>query len=282
MNESKTYLWKELNIGKKYTLISDVSPCTIPNTNIDNRFILSFYDISMGWDNFISDFLDNYEAITFPVTIKKLIDDLLEFQKIEDKNNEFYYLACIFQKVYISLKDSSRNVRYSDIKSFQDESIDLKLLLNILHDYLSNSPSKVKSISFKKNSPKRIENFFIINDILRILAEGYNLTLNNFENRKKELLNNTNNVKFDLLDEFYKYYFSLSLYKYISNEIAIDYKFLNAHLKFVTQFLHISQIPINKTYFEVPKSLMLDDFCSPDDLKYLRSFISRPKSFFIK
>jgi hypothetical protein len=115
-----------------------------------------------------------------------------------------------------------------------------------------------------------------------LLAESYNLTLENFDSRKQELLKNTNNIKFELLDEFYKYYFSISLYKYISKSKKITSNLSNKYLKYVIQLLHISQIPIIKTHFEVPSTEVLNELYTPDEIKYLSGFIKRPKSFFIE
>lgn len=282
MSDLKTYLWKELNIYGKYISISQADTISFSLDDINRSFVLSFYEESFGWENYIDDFLSTHNEATMPLKAKKLIDELLRLNNIIGLNIEFYTLACIFQKAYIHLIENPRNMRLPGMKDFQNESTELKILLQIIHDNLNNIPPKVASISFKGKKTETVKNFLIVNDILRLLAEGYNLTLENFERRKKELLDNTNNVKFDSLDEFYKYYFSLSLNNYISNVISSDSKFSSAQLKFVLQFLHITQIPINKSFFEVPSSAKLEDYCTLDNIKYLHSFISRPKSFFIK
>ena len=282
MSDLKTYLWKELNIYGKYISISQADTISFSLDDINRSFVFSFYEESFGWENYLEDFLSTHNEAMMPLKAKKLIDELLRLNNITGLNIEFYILACIFQKTYIHLKENPRNMSLPGMKDFQNESKELKILLQIIHDNLNNIPPKVASISFKGKKTETVKNFLIVNDILRFLAESYNLTLENFERRKKELLDNTNNVKFDSLDEFYKYYFSLSLNNYISNVISSDSKFSNEHLKFVLKFLHISQIPIKRNYFEVPNSLLLDDYSNSNDLKYLHTFLSRSKSFFIK
>ena len=121
-----------------------------------------------------------------------------------------------------------------------------------------------------------------MNDLLGIIIEGYGITPENFEKRKTELLKNTSSFFFEKRDEFWKFVFAKGLYDFISQGRSFDDNIKNEHIRFVGQFLHIAQIPVNKANFEISNSNNLKDLLAPNEIKYLNIFIKRSKSFFIK
>lgn len=283
MEESKDYKWKTLNLNKQYLPQNDLEFFSIQTTNLKSSFFHTFLDIIKHKNtyNLFKAFKDNYANVQIPLSTLKLIDNLLLENHIENLNKEFYLLACVFQDKYILSLENLNELRQPLVKEFQDESKDLKILLDVIHDALKNGVKSISSISFKSKKTKTISNFFIVHDLLNLIIDGYGISLDNFEKRKTEILENTNNLKFEFQDEYWKYIFAKGLYVFISQNIIVSGT-TNKHIKFVGQFLHIAQIPVNKANFEISNSNNLKDLLAPNEIKYLNIFIKRSKSFFIK
>jgi hypothetical protein len=281
MDESKEYKWKTLGDTKKYFTISDVDSTLFNTTNLNSPPLLLFLKIISNYDldNTFKRFKENYEAIRVPTKTKKLIDDLLVANKLDNVNIEFYLIACIFQKLYISCVERKNELSKPLVRDFQDRSIDLKILLDVIHDKL-NDNAILSSISFKGKKTRTISNFFVVNDLLEIIIEGYGITPENFEKRKTELLKNTSSFLFEKRDEFWKFVFAKGLYDFISQGRSVSDKMKNEHIRFVGQFLHIAQIPVKKTNFEISDTNELEEILSLEEIKYLNLFIKRQKSFF--
>jgi hypothetical protein len=283
MDESKEYKWETLGEKKKYLAVSDVNSVHFKISNLNTSALLPFLKIISNYDldNIFEKFKENYEDIRVPTKTKKLIDDLLVANSIDNLNIEFYFIACVLQEKYISCFERKNELSQPLVRDFQDQSTDLKLLLDIIHDKL-NGNAGVSSISFKGEKTKAIGNFFVVNDLLRIIIEGYGITPENFEKRKIELLKNTPTFLFEKRDEFWKFIFAKGLYDFISQGSSFNDKMKNEHVRFVGQFLQIAQIPVNKTNFEILDANDLGEILSPQEIKHLHIFIKRPKSFFIK
>jgi hypothetical protein len=277
MVETNTYSWKELpSINGEYIVASSGVTSKIDIKDCDLTSIVPFFDE----DKFIFNFIGNHQFFTISNSAKKLIDNLLVNYKIDNANFSFYLLSAIFQEKYISYYESRPNMAKPLYEDYQNERKDLELLLDILYIKLSKgSNNSIKSISFKTEKPNTINNFFVVDEVLDALIMSYGLTLENFEKRKQTLINKTNDIKLNLSDEYQKWLLSKGLCNYISKgEINTNNNIPNKYSRFVGSFLHISQIPINKTNFEVNPN----DIISVEDIKYLNGFLKRGKSFFVK
>ena len=283
MEKSIDYKWKTLNLNKQYILQNDLESFSFQTENLKSSFFLTFLDTIEHKNeyNLFKSFKNNYSTIQIPLSTKELIDKILFENNIKNLNIEFYLLACVFQDKYVFSLEDLNELSQPLVKDFQNESKDLKILLDIINDTLKNGVKSINSISFKSKKTKTISNFFIVHDLLHLIIEGYGISLDNFEKRKTEILENTNNLKFDCRDEYWKYLFAKGLYLFISQDRNISVT-TNKNIKFVGQFLHVTQIPVNKVNFEIPNSNNLKDILTPDDVKYLSLFIKRSKSFFIK
>lgn len=281
MDKSKEYKWKTLADKKKYLTVSTVNSTLFSIKSLNSSTLLPFLKIIMNYelDNIFEKFKENYEKIRIPIKTKNLIDDLLVANSIDNLKTEFYFIACVLQEKYISCFERKNELSQPLVRDYQDRSIDLNLLLDVIHDKLIDK-AIVASISFKVKNTRTISNFFVVNDLLGIIIEGYGITLENFEQRKKELLKNTNSFLFEKRDEFWKFVFAKGLYNFISPVRSIGDKIKNEHIRFVGQFLHIAQIPVNKTNFEISDTNELEEILSVEEIKYLNLFIKRPKSFF--
>lgn len=281
MDKSKEYKWKTLADKKKYLTVSTVNSTLFGVESLNSSSILPFLKIIRNYevDNIFEKFIENYEEIRIPTKTKSLIDDLLATNGINDLNVDFYLIACILQEKYISCFERKNELNQPLVRDFQDRSTDLNVLLDVIYDKLIHKPL-VTSISFKGKTTRTISNFFVVNDLLGIIIEAYGITLENFDQRKKELLKNTNSFLFEKRDEFWKFIFAKGLYDFLSPVKSIGDKVKNEHIRFVGQFLHIAQIPVNKTSFEISDTNELEEILSLEEIKYLNLFIKRPKSFF--
>jgi hypothetical protein len=278
MAEINTYYWKELpSLNREYIEANSGITSTIEIKDCVLTSIRPFFDD----DRFISHFIENYQFFTISNSAKKLIDNLLVNYKIDIANSSFYLLSAIFQEKYISYYESPPNMAKPLYKDYQNERKDLEILLDILYIKLSQGSNNViKSISFKTEKSITINNFFIVDEVLDTLIKSYDLKLENFEKRKQTLINKTNNIKLELFDEHQKWLLIKGLYNYISKDETTN-KLLNKYIRFVGSFIHISQIPINKTHFEVISN-EINTIISEEEIKYLNIFLKRPKSFFVK
>ncbi len=279
MAEINTYYWKELpSLNGEYIKASSGITSTIDIKDCDLNSIVPFFDE----DKFIFHFIENYQFFTISNSAKKLIDNLLVNYKIDVANSSFYLLSAIFQEKYISYYESPPNMAKPLYKDYQNERKDLETLLDILYIKLSQgSNNAIKSISFKTEKSIIINNFFVMDEVLDTLIMSYELTLGNFEKRKQTLINKTNNIKLEMFDEYQKWLLIKGLYNYISKGKMATNKILNTHIRFVGSFIHISQIPIIKTHFEV-NSNEINTIISEEEIKYLNIFLKRGKSFFVK
>ena len=280
MEDLKGYKWKNLSDNGKYVETTDTILIDVQLESSDFLFISPYFKELLNGNDIFHVFLSNYKKIFIPNYSIHLIDSWLTNNGIERYNYHFYVIACIFQEIYITSIENHSALNQPLVLQFQDESKDLKLLLDIIRDWMEGDRLKTRSISFKGKKTRTINNFFIVNDMFNMLIEKYGLTLDNFDIRREKLISNTNNIKFDEQDEYWKYLFCSSLLKFKTGNNNVG-KISNLDIKFIGQFLSIIQIPIKKSSFELLTSIELSRLLTLDDLKYLRTFIKRNKSFFV-
>jgi len=278
MTKINTYHWKELSLSKEYIEATSAIYSEIEVKDCDLSSILPFFASA-----FLNrDFLEQYQSFTISISAKNLIDTLLENYKIRNVNSSFYLLSMIIQKEYINYYELHPNMAKPLHKDFQNERKDLEALLDILYIKLSQGSDAVKSVSIKTKKAITINNFFVVNDVLDALIKYYRLNLKNFEKRKQKLIEDTNSIKLELLDEYQKWLIIKGLHDYISKNKTMFGSILNEHIRFVGSFIQISQIPVNKSHFEVSITNGIDSIMSNNEIKYLNGFLKRQKSFFVK
>jgi hypothetical protein len=280
MEDLKGYKWKNLSDKGKYVEAVSTSLITIQLKSSDFLFISSYFKELLNGYDIVEVFLNKYNKISIPNQSIDFINTLLSFNGVERYNNHFYVIACVFQEIYITSIENDSVTNQPLVLSFQDESKDLRLLLDIIRDWIEGDRLKTNSISFKGKKTRTINNFFIVNDMFNMLIEKYGLTLTNFDTIKEKLISNTNNIKFEEQDEYWKYLFCRSLLEFKTGNNNV-HKISNSDIKFVGQFLSIIQTPINKSPFELFPAIELSNLITLDDIKYLRTFIKRHKSFFV-
>lgn len=281
MEDSETYYWKKL-VDNGSFIIDNSDAQTYPTSELSQGFSEVFLEILKDHQlpNYILKFIEKYQTTSIPLRISELIDVTIESNELSAYKLDFYLVASVFQERYIFHLDSPTDMRDSIMKDFQNEYSDKEKLLDILYDKLKYSETNTTAVSFKGKETRTINNHFVVSDLLNILIEYYKLDKDNFKDRKQSILENSNNLLLDKQDEYLKYLYSKGLYDFISKNRKGIKK--NDKIRFVGQFLILSQIPITKKRFEIPTKMTLENLLDTDDIKYLNQFIFRPIEFFIK
>ncbi len=278
MTTNNTYHWKNLDLNKNYILLEVQNTIKFEIKDLKFNFINSHFKKNAF---FIESFTNQYNEILIGIKQVKLINTLLKKYDLTEFKNEFYTISAVMQNEYLKYYSDPADFSVPLLSDFQNESNDLEILFDVLKLNLDEENKSMNSIRFDIGKGHKIENFFVIKNILKRLTKSYGLTLENFEKIKKEELEKTNQHKLESLDEFTKWKICYGLFSFIcshKNKLRIK----SDNLRFVGYMLAISQIPINKTLFEISDSRNLEDLVDTDSIKYLNIFIHRPKKFFIK
>ncbi len=243
MNTPKTYIWK---------YFEDQDFKDAPKNNLKIFTIKSFKELLPDNPDFLSEFIEMYDQVKIPQTIVELFNKLFIFEgsrrnksqfyeyELNEYSEEFLLLSCALQeKISLHWFVTDPNDKLQD--DFLHTADDYNNFLQILESFLRNRNKKfVIRIEHSLNPPARFEtdNFFLTNEILSSLCEKYNLNLENFENRKTEILTlSYKKVKWnDPKKTVAKNLFNFLQQKGLSQG---DSK------RFIGAFLIISQIPID-------------------------------------
>ncbi|WP_026837062.1 hypothetical protein [Gillisia sp. JM1] len=220
-----------------------------------------------------------YSQIALPKIINDLIDDFFSLYGNLELKNSLVNIIAGSQNLYRRLKDADTNVNlFSD---FQHEKKDRRALLELLEKYHFEEKDFVKEVVFKNEKRLRIQNFFTIKDICDALIQHYELNIESreeFENRKNELLSETNQINYDKFTGFCRYLTCTAL-KNLFNSIAPTN---NELFEIIAVFLNCAQIPriSNTDYTISPK--FKENLSEIDGYQYIRNILNRKYSFTIK
>ncbi|MCF6308657.1 MAG: hypothetical protein L3J09_12000 [Flavobacteriaceae bacterium] len=200
----------------------------------------------------------------------QILEELLIKYSLEEKLCSMISFICSLNYTYTlfnGIKVDSAKL----LGDFQNEKKDLEILLDLIEDYLGDKNKKgIDSLLFKFNPTVTINNYFVIKQLLDAAIIGMEITKDNFQTRKKELLDNCGSFNYKkgrryvlstIIKPFYEYLTDLG-----SNQ--------SDALKFIGVILHLSDIRSNKNEpIELFDSLSdnLDDI----EIKNLRIFFTR-------
>jgi hypothetical protein len=277
MEDENKYLWSNLKKGAYSQIASDIPSeeyNTIPFKNIvisDEALILNFYK--------------SYNKIIIPKEIESLLKLLLARYGLSEFIEEFIILSCAIQKSFIVSKGIREDMKHDVLlQDFENSKKDYTEFLKIIKTYLfSKTKNNIHSISFKFNSSPTvpITNFFVLDEVYEAICKGFGITKENFEERKEELLNLTNNVSLSRSSEKVKTSIVTNLYEFI---LIGGYSHSDS-LRFVGCFLHISQIPSNSSkrkrerVRDIDLDNNIDSFLKSIEIKNLTHYIKRQKKF---
>ncbi len=275
MTTSNLYHYKELNVNGSYKTPQTINIVKIGISNCDLSFIFPFLTDKA----FIESFKASYDFINIPSMTILLMDELLTKHKLESLKVQFYLLVCAIQKEYLHYYEDQIDVNDSLSLDFQNMNPEVDKLLEVIHDYLKDENS-VQSISIKLQERVSFNNLFVIRDILNAVKENYKITLDNFEIRKNEILENYTKQKLNMLHEKFKYDVIVGLCNYLYGGNISKSKVSNESLRFVGSILHLSQVNINA---KSPEIIFTDlkNLVSLSDISNLRNYLKRPERYFI-
>lgn len=273
MIDSKTYIYKELNINGSYEISQNDRLRSYDIQNSDLNFITPFFNNS----SFLVSFKSNYSSISILNKTTELIDNLLKCYHLEDKKLGFYVLVCSIQNEYIKYFEIPFDTKDEMSADFQNLHNEVSELLDILYTYLRDANS-IQKISFKSNTSVAFKNLFIIRDVSNALIKLYGLTLDNFKQKKQEILDDYTTYNLSKLDEKFKFETILGLHDFIIREKPSNTKISNKNLRFVGSILHLSQISINAKSHEIILT-DLKNLVSPSDINNLRNYLKRPDRY---
>jgi hypothetical protein len=198
---------------------------------------------------------------------------LLAEYNLGDKE-QLLTLGCSLQELY----SNNYNAHYDDLsKDFDAYHEEYVYLLEALEKYLF-APNKapLDSIAFKMKSQHPsvfIKNFFVLDDVYKAVCIGLDITVDNFETRKKELIGVPNKVKFFRYDSQIKKDFIKRFYEFVEPIVGSE----STSLKVVGTFLHVFEIPSNNKEFDGYIELYedLNEQLKSIDIKNLRHALTR-------
>ncbi len=276
--QDRTYKFKRLVDGEYVDFREEVtSVSTVPLT------FLKFDDI----DDILK-FSNEYQRIVLPTSIISLTNDLLARYNLSSLQEEFYTFLCGAQKefsTYYLAKDEEPL-----LEDFMEEGKSLKELLQVLEKFLFADNRKwLKSIRFDNDqwltienedvipepAPLKINHFFTITTIYDAICTGLNLNKENFQERKRELLLQTNSFNYRMAARKIRKNITEALFSFVYPDLIPG---KNNALTFVGLCLHSSQIPYkkNEENIELDVKLGLDYNLRSIEFKNIQNIINRP------
>jgi hypothetical protein len=199
-----------------------------------------------------------------PAKIISLLQELLnEYGCLSDSIDDFTSLLVYCQHHFVT---STKKEPTEISNNFIHVAKDLEALMNVLKDYLFATDRKyINSISFKFIGSKKtiaIDNFFIVDDIYRAIMFDFDLTKENFEERKQEIISLSEVENIRRITKPAEW-FKKGIIKIIFWHLMDKGFSQTLSLKFIGVFLTLCQIKSNNR----------DKFFTSDSLKDLKADI---------
>lgn len=265
MDCNHIYYWKEF-VNAEYRDIELIQQSEIPN--LEFRAINENIDLS-GFS-----FSKPIKTISLPQQIKNKFEQLFCKYQISEFSNQLISFGAVLQSTYIN------NIHDTDdplLRDFDLESKELEKLLDCLENFIFEKNRKdLYSIqfTFQRNKPISLKNYFVVSDIYSAICQGFDISKENFAERKIELLSKTNQFKVHLHSEYTKSVGIQFLFEILNENIKI-----NSKLRFVGAFLSLCFITTNNKNLEFNNSSNLEDLLKSIDLHNLNHYIKRPKNY---
>jgi hypothetical protein len=266
VNEQTKYIWKKFE-DDSYKTISVDSVETLEHSTTE----LSMFEGKLNSSS--KTFQKLHQVIAIPKVNDLVLNNLLAEYNLGNKE-QLLTLGCSLQELY----SSHYNAHYDDLsKDFDAYNEEYVNLLEAIEKYLF-APKKapLDSIAFKMKHPHpsvSIKNFFVLDDVYEAICIGFDITGDNFETRKKELIGVPNKIKFFRYDSQIKKDFIKSFYEFVEPIVGSK----SIALKVIGTFLHIFEIPSNNKEFDGNIELYIDinEQLKSIDIKNLRHALTR-------
>lgn len=285
-----TYIYQGYNISKKtYVPVAKLNSADY-NNDIERalrtdrlKYIeidFSFLSIPQGLNEI---FFHTSNHILIP---KKLNDVIIELDNNYFKNSHYEFLCFIIgnsNKIYLEhLKEDSSVGLENDFKTLDSQR---KKFIQILerfiqrYTYADRSTSQlIKAKFFFTDKNIEIDNFLVLDDLLRTYVENYSFHYEDngtWKERVNEFLSG-----FDVEDWERDFRIKLAywLYHYILNNGVVkpqEDKILNESLRIINIIFSLSSIPINNETKYFQKDIPFAEYYSISQINVLRKWISR-------
>lgn len=191
--------------------------------------------------------LIKFEKVSLPSSSYNNLKSLLNHFSLSEQLDLFVLLLANTQHYYLLYNEKVSDPMMED---FMKEKEEMKKFLSVLEKNLFHGNSQSHSISFKfKEETVTIKNNFIQSDIYRVLLNQFDISKENFKERKEVLLDNSSRFRFGKGGEYVK----SKVVQYMSNLFRIHAPTIgqNQFLRFCGVFLHTAEIPSNNNLDEV-------------------------------
>ena len=226
----------------------------------------------------LREFNKSYQTIELPKRLHDILIELLSKYGFHNHNAYITFL-CAVQNCYILYSEDVEDI--SLLKDFQNERKDLDLLLKSIHFYLNSeaqdNPEYI-NLKFIGEPALKIKNRFVIADIFKFICDGLDINVNTFESRSKDLIEQTNGLKFEKGRNYIK---NITI-RFLHKEITSGSHSNSEALRFIGLFLHLAQIKVNNENEDIEFYGNLTDNLKSIEIKNLQhSLDNRRDSFFL-
>jgi hypothetical protein len=231
-------------------------------------------------EQLISDFLTDYTSIEVPKLYNRLLDELILKYNLTEQKSEFIAIVG-FLKYAINLHnidDTRKELEKGLFFDYQNEKCEWIKLLDFIKDYLHQSTRPdIDRITFKTDGKNLIlKNFFVVKDFIDGVCSGYNITIDNYDVRRNEILNDLNSIKLDKVSDFViRKGAELLVDFFMSKDLR-----MNESLRFTGFLFRLSGVRTYKNE-EVVVYKTLKDNLSDVNIKNLRLQIKRIPPFYV-
>lgn len=263
-----TYQWRKFKGGnQKYEL-------SIERTNLVSYHV-NEVSLDSNFDTLFSSFCNSFENLTIPNLNDNALNAFVTHIGKEDKRDSFRVLGCALQKQF---SDDYNEIWGESGYDFSNHKKDFNSLLDFLEKYLnSKDKSGYSGILFKnKVANESLKNSFVVDEVYSAICQGFNLTKDNFEVRKEEIIKRTNSFDLEKNAERFKWDFIKRLYKYFNGFISSE----NESIKLIGVFLHIFSVPYKLRPEPIEISTDINNLVEIVDYQYIRNNILRDRTFF--
>ena len=244
----------------------------------DNLITYPVNEVSFGTnlDSFITRFIKSYKSLTIPNLNDNALNALVTRIDNVNKLDAFRILGSAIQEQF---SDDYNEVWGKSGYDFSNYNKDFNSLLNFLEKYLnSKDKSEYTGILFKNkvtNKNESLKNSFVVDEVYNAICEGLNLTVDNFDIRKMEILKRTNSFDLEKNAERLKWGFAKELVEYFKTFVSSD----NECIKLTGVFFHIFSIPYKLKPEPIEVSVDINNLVGIVDYQYIRNNIIRHRTF---
>jgi hypothetical protein len=273
MEENKIYQWKQFSRNRY--ILSNNHHFNISTKNLHLNSFLPFFEEN----GFIISFIDKYSSFTIDKNSKNLIENLIQHYNLPFDIDSICVLSASLQEDYINYFENPINTAKKEFEEVEKEYLEYKELLDLVEKHLWNKHlDDFKRIIFDFKKPYTFKSIFIFKELMLTFIAYHGITIDNFSEKKVEILSTKSNLKLHKLSEFHKLKYIQSLYKLLTSQKE-EATISDKSLKFIVCFLLLSQIPVNQLANEFTLPSNPKDVAKTD-VSNIRNYINGHKKLF--